>query len=57
MDDYYGIYYLWPLALAIGLALLTLSLFLPEPAAAKVLQVIAFIAFILAAVFALPGIV
>ena len=57
MDDYYGVSLLWPLALAVGLALLTLSMFLPEPAAAKVLQVIAFIAFVLAAVFSLPGIV
>jgi hypothetical protein len=47
---------LWPLALAIGWALFILSFLLPEPAAVTALRVLAFIAMVIAAVFAIPGI-
>ena len=47
---------LWPLALSAGMAVFTLSFVIPETAPVMVLRVLAFIAFILAAVFAIPGI-
>jgi hypothetical protein len=50
------LYSLWPLALAIGLAIFTVSFVIPEAAPAKALRILAFVAFILAAAFAIPGI-
>lgn len=50
------LYTLYPVAIALGLAILTLSFTLPEPAAVTVLRVIAIVVFCLAAVFAIPGI-
>lgn len=47
---------LWPLTLAVGWGLFILSFLLPEPAAVTALRVLAFIAMVLAAVFAIPGI-
>jgi len=56
MDDY-GVFLLWPLALCVGWAILILSFIIPEPAAAQVLRVIAFICMVIAAIFTIPGIV
>lgn len=47
---------LYPLAIAIGLALFVLSFVLPEPAAVLVTRILSVIALLLAAVFAIPGI-
>lgn len=53
----YDLYYIWPLAVAIGLAVFALSFVLPEPAIATALRVLAVVAFAIAAIFAIPGIV
>jgi hypothetical protein len=50
------LYGFWPLALAVGWVLFALSFVLPEPAAVTVMRVLAVAAFVLAAVFAIPGI-
>jgi hypothetical protein len=52
----YDMNYLWPLSIAIGLAVFTLSFVLPEPAVALVLRVVAVVLFVLAAIFSIPGI-
>jgi hypothetical protein len=49
-------YGFWPLTLAIGWALFAASFVIPEPVRATVLRILAIVAFILAAVFAIPGI-
>lgn len=56
MDDYYGVFLLWPLALCIAWAIFILSFIVVEPAVARVLRVIAFIGAVIAVIFTIPGI-
>lgn len=46
---------LYPVAIAIGLAAFALSFVLPDAAVVTVFRILAVVAFILAAVFAIPG--
>jgi len=48
--------FVYPLAVAIGLALFVLSFVLPEPAAVTVLRILSVVALCIAAIFAVPGI-
>ena len=45
----------YSLAIALGLALLTLSFLLPEPSVATIARILAVVAFLLAVVFCLLG--
>lgn len=48
---------LWPVTVAVSLALLALSFVLPGAAIVTVLRILAVVGFLIAAVFAFPGVI